>query len=164
MALWEGHRVDRLEWALERLEDAIELHAHLKCERPPGVIVRRRWRSPGRRNVVGVVLRLEHVEHVWSKRLRGLHDERARRVALVASLERGGRAMDRHSRLEQRFDELRRCEEVGLIGWQDVGACVSMGRVTELALEVAASASSGQRTWRNRPGVAVPSIDGVLPH
>src|SRR4026209_2595962 len=107
MALWEGHRVDRLEWALERLEDAIELHAHLKCERPPGVVVRRRWRSTGRRNVVGMGLRREHVEPMWSNRRRGLHDERARRVARVASLERGSRAMDRHSCLEQRLDELR---------------------------------------------------------
>ena len=88
-----------------------------------------------------MILRLEHVEHVRSKRLRRLHDERAGRIALVASLERGGRAMDRHSRLEQRIDELRRGQEVGLIGWQDVAACVAMGRVAELALEVAASAT-----------------------
>src|SRR6185436_6225102 len=147
MALGEGHRVDTLERALECLEEAIELHAHLKCERPPGVVVRRRWRSTGRRNVVGMVLRLEHVEHMWSKRLRGLHDERARRVALVASLESGGRVMDRNSCLEQRLDELRRRQEVWLIGRQDVGACVSTGWVTELALEVATGASSGQRAW-----------------
>ena len=65
---------DLLERALKRIEDAVELHAHLIGERPTGVVVRRDGRAAGIREVVGIVLRLEHVEPVGPERLRALHD------------------------------------------------------------------------------------------
>ena len=70
--------------------------------------------------------------------------------------------MDRDSVLEERVDELRRRQEVGLIGRQDVGARIATSRIPKLAFEIAASAR--ERTWRDRPRVAIAALDGVLAH
>src|ERR1700693_3986293 len=59
-----GEADHRREWATERVEHAIELHAHLIGERPAGVVVRRSWRPTWIRDVVGMVLWLEHVAGV----------------------------------------------------------------------------------------------------
>ena len=69
----EIRRVDPLEGTVEAVEDAIELHAHLVGERPAGVVVGRNRRTAGRGEVVRVILRLEHVDHVGPEGLRGLH-------------------------------------------------------------------------------------------
>ncbi len=53
-----------LERAVEAVEDAVELHAHLERQRLAGRVVGRRRRAAGVGEVVRVVLRLEHVEHV----------------------------------------------------------------------------------------------------
>jgi hypothetical protein len=69
------HRGHTLERAVKAVEQAIELHTHLKRERPPGTVVGRRRRSTRVRDVIGMILRLEHVEHVRPERLRSLHHE-----------------------------------------------------------------------------------------
>ena len=76
----------RLERPVEAVEDAIELHAHLKRERVSGVVVRRRRRRARVRDVVRVILRLEHVHHVRTERLRRLYDERVRGYCLPATV------------------------------------------------------------------------------
>ena len=72
-----GHALER---PVEGLEDAVELHAHLEGERPAGAVVGRNRRAARVLEVVRMILRLEHVEHVRAKCLRRLHDERAGRV------------------------------------------------------------------------------------
>ena len=74
---------DLLERAVEPVEDAIELDAHLIGQRPAGVVVGAGRRPAGIRDVVRMILRLEHVEHVRAERLRRLHDVRAGRIGLA---------------------------------------------------------------------------------
>ena len=50
------------------------LHAHLKGQRIAGRVVGPDRRPAGISEVVGMVLRLEHVEHMGAKRLGALHD------------------------------------------------------------------------------------------
>src|SRR4029077_16842142 len=71
---WRQWAYDLLEWAVEAVEHAVELHAHLIGQRPAGNVIRRGWGGAGIRKIVRVVLRLEHVEHVGTKRLGTLHD------------------------------------------------------------------------------------------
>src|SRR6185503_1065239 len=83
------------EWAVEAVENAIELDAHRVCERVTGRVVWRRWRPARVRDVVRMILRLEHVEDVRPESLRRLYDERVGRIALAVHRERGRRTMDR---------------------------------------------------------------------
>jgi hypothetical protein len=66
------------------VEQAIELDAHLVSERPAGVVVGTP-RNAALVHVVGVILRLEHVEHVRASGLRRLHDVRARGIGLAVA-------------------------------------------------------------------------------
>src|SRR5204863_9176116 len=65
-----------LERAVEPFEDSIELYSHLIRQRPPRVVVGTRGRTARIWDVVGMILRLKHVEHVRAERLRALHDTR----------------------------------------------------------------------------------------
>ena len=121
-----GHQGER---SAERLQNPVELHSHLIGERPACVVVRRSRRAAGIRDVVRVVLRLEHVEDVRPKRLRRLHHVGACRVVFPAHFERHRGALDGDSGLDQRVDELRRGEKVRLIGRYDVPARVPVGRI-----------------------------------
>src|SRR5688572_978853 len=88
---WRRNPIDGLQGAFETVEDAIELHAHLECERPTGAVIRRRRGTAWVRNVVRIVLWLEHIEHVRTEGLRRLHHKRACRIAFAARPECPGR-------------------------------------------------------------------------
>ena len=81
-------RSDLLEGSGKPVEDAIELHAHLKGECPTRVVVRRSGSRARIRKIIGMVLRLEHVEHVGAKRLRTFHNVRASRIRLARDFKR----------------------------------------------------------------------------
>jgi hypothetical protein len=147
-------RTDLSERPFERVENAIELHAHLERERPAGVVVRRRRRRAGVRNDVRMILRLEHVEHVRPERLRGADHEGTRRVARPIDAERLARALDSYPILQQRVDELGRGQEIGLIRWNDIPARIAHSRIASIA--------GAMR--RGCPRVAIAAIDRVLPH
>jgi hypothetical protein len=87
--------LDLRERAVEALQDAIELHPHLERQRVPGVVIGRPGRPARVQQIVGIVLRLEHVEHVGPERLRGLHNVGAGRIRLARDGERGGGAAAR---------------------------------------------------------------------
>src|SRR5439155_25795092 len=67
----------------ERIEDAIKLDTHRVRNVVAGPIVRRSWRSARIRDVVRMILRLEHVQQVRAERLRALHDVRTSRILLA---------------------------------------------------------------------------------
>ena len=164
---------ERLERPVEGVQHAIELHAHLEGERPAGVVVGRHRRPARIRDVVGVLLRLEHVEHVRPERLRRLHHERPGGIAaaLHGEIRRG--TLHGDAGREQRAGKLHRGQEVGLVGRQDVAARIALPRVAEDALEDlgrhrASTARIGPgrlNPSRHRgPRVAAPALDGVAPH
>ena len=112
---WPGESDDRRERPAERIQDSIELDTHLICESPTCIVV---WgcRRPTRiRNVIGVILGLEHVEDVRSERLCCLHDVRPLRVIFSVDDERRRGPVHCNAGLDQRVDEFRRGEKVGLI-------------------------------------------------
>src|SRR5262249_3683072 len=85
---------------------AIELDAHLVRERPPSVVIRTPWRTARIREVVRVVLRLHHVQHLHTSRLAHLDDEQVRQILLTDDAERRRRLVDVHADIAQRVDEL----------------------------------------------------------
>ena len=136
-----GHNpIDSLEGPLDSVKDAIELHTHLEGERPPGAVIRRSRRTTGVRNVVGMVLGLEHVEHVRTKGLGGLHDKGARWIVFAAHAELRGRTMNGNPVLEQGIDELRRRQEVGLVGGQNVRPRIAACGIAKQAIVVTTTA------------------------
>ena len=175
---------DLLEGAAERLQDPIELDAHLVRQRPAGVVVRRSWWRAGIRDDVGMILRLEHVNHVRPKRLRGQHDERSRCVALVRNLEVARGPMDGHVHFAERVHEFDRGGEVWLARGNDVATRVAPFRTSQLrpgfrvgvgCATTAASAASclGEpvllrngrvASRRRRPGVLAATLDRTLSH
>ena len=66
----------------------VELHTHLECECPPGVVVRRCGRRAGIGKDVRVHLRFEHVHHVRAKRLHRKDYERSRWIVFASGVER----------------------------------------------------------------------------
>src|SRR5690242_18064793 len=127
--------VHRLERTVEAVEHAVELHTHLIGERPTGVVVRALRRAARVREVIRVILRLEHVEHVGPEGLRRLHDERAGRIRLSVDREWTRRAENRDADVAQRVDELRRCREVWLVCRDDVAARVAFRRIAKNGAE-----------------------------
>jgi hypothetical protein len=77
--LREASQLGQRQRRRQPIQNAIELDAHLERQRVSGVVVRPRWRRAGIRDVIRMILRLEHVHHVRTKCLRALHDQRARR-------------------------------------------------------------------------------------
>ena len=177
---------DLLKRALERFQDAVELHAHLIGERPAGVVVGRDGRAAGIGEVVGMVLRLEHVEDVGPERLGGPDHVRPRRVALSGRLEVAHGALDRDPVLDERVHELGRGGEIGLVGGDDVAARVAPGGLVEqrhvlCGHDALPAAPPARRVARgavfrgrglhrrddlrmDRPAVATAALDRVLPH
>ena len=166
----DGPRTDLLERPGESIEDAIELHTHLVSERPSGVVVRRRRRPTRNGEDVRMHLRLEHVHHVRTERLRRLHDVRARRILLAGDGEIARRSMHRDARLEQRIDEFRRRGEVRLVRRDDVAAGIAQFR--RLHRRPLGSVVGGGHpirdgavaTWVRRPCIAAAALDGALAH
>ena len=148
-------REQDLERAVECLEHAIELHAHLERQRPAGVVVRRHRRPARVGDVVRVLLRLEHVEHVRAERLRRLHHERPGGIALPLHREAARGAMHGDAGLEQRAGELDRGQEIRLVGRQDVAARVALARVAEERARRCRPA--GCRCRRHRPSRPPPA-------
>ena len=69
-----GEAFDLFERSFEPIQNSVELDAHLERQRPACVVIRRNRRAAGIREVVGMVLRLEHVHHVGPERLSRLHN------------------------------------------------------------------------------------------
>ncbi len=174
-------RVEDGEGRVEPLLRRRVVDAHLPGQRPPGHVVGRDRRAARIREVVRVVLRLEHVEHVRPERLVRLHDVRARRIAVGADAHLGGGLAHLDARLDERVHELDRGREVGLVGRDDVAARVTVRRIVEHLLvqlggrgEAAAHAHPvrqvrrrllhrGDPVRRGRPGVAPPPLDLPAP-
>ena len=115
-----AYKVGQLrERSVECVENPVELDPHRERQRVPGRIIGRGRRTARIRNVVRMILRLEHVHHVRPERLGRFHDERVRRIRLAVHGERRRRAQDRDAGLDERVDELRRGAEVRLIGRDD---------------------------------------------
>src|SRR5258707_12093505 len=76
-----------LERTIESVQDAIELHAHLKCQRVAGDIVRRNGRTTRITEIVGMILGLEHIENVRPECLRGFHYPGSARIMLAGNVE-----------------------------------------------------------------------------
>ena len=120
------HVGNLLERTIERLEDAIELQAHLERERPAGAVVGRNRRTAGILEVVRVILRLEHVEQVRAERLRALEDVGAGGILLARHRERRRRAMRGEAALDHDVDELGGGQEVAFARRQDVAARIAI--------------------------------------
>ncbi len=132
----------------EVFQDSIEAHSHLERERVARRIIRWRRRAARIRNVVRMILRLEHVHHMRPERLRGLHDIGVRRIRFAAHGERCRGTVNRDARLHQRVHELRGGAEVGLIRREDEAARVAQlrGRQRGIQRALAASAASACAT------------------
>ena len=130
-----GHRRrqpgDVLAGAVEGVEHAIEGDTHLVRQRVASIVVRPFRRTARIREVVRVILWLEHVEHVGPERLRRVHDIRARRIRLAAHGEVLRRAIHRDAHVPQRVHELRGGREVGLIRGDYVAARITVRRVVQ---------------------------------
>ena len=124
-----------------------------------------------------MILRLEHVDDVRTKRLVGEHDERSRRIASSRRLERRGRTVHRDVHLAQRVDELHRRRKVRLVRRDDVTRADRAVPASAASPSAMASASASascrpppaarQRVdprRRRRPVVAAPPLDRPLPH
>src|SRR5439155_1934325 len=85
-----------------------------------------------------------------------LEHVRSRRVLFAGNRERRGRALGGDARLDQRVDELRRREEVGLIRRQDEAARIAQLRIVQDAVvdrdrraaAAAAAAAAAERAAR----------------
>ena len=136
LAWRDRHQVRHLlERAIEPLEDAVELDPHRVGDVVAGDVVRRARRAARIRDVVRVILRLEHVHHMGAERLRRLDDERSGGILLPADGERRRGAVRDDARLDQRVDELGGGEEVRLIGRQDEAARIARLRIAQHAVE-----------------------------
>ena len=120
------------ERAVEAIENAVELDPHLERERPAGDVVRRNGRPAGIAKIVGMILRLEHVEHVRAERLRGLHDKRARRITSCPPPGNSAVACSTVIPfLSSALTNLVGGGEIGLIGGNDVAARIAILRVVQ---------------------------------
>ena len=117
--------VDLGEGAVEGLHHAIELHAHLHGERPAGDVVGALGRAAGIGEIVGVILRLEHVQHVRAEGLVAFHHEAARGIILAGDGEGRCGLVNGDAVLQQRVDEFGGGGEIGLIGGDDVAARIA---------------------------------------
>ena len=164
------HVGNELERAVEPFHDPVELDAHLPRQRPSGVVVRGRRRGARIREVVGMLLLLEHVEHVRAERLVRLHHVRPGRITLPPKRERLGRAMHVHPVVEQRVHEFGGRREVDLARRDDEAAGLPVRGVAQetrpigpvTAIELFRRRVDLER--QRRPRVAATALDGVLPH
>ena len=104
------------------------------------------------RNVVRIILGLEHVEHVRSEGLVRLDNEGAGGIADAIHNEWRCRAQDRDAIEQQGVDELRGRQKIRLIRGQDVPARIARLRLARCVMR------------RHRPRIAAAPFDGVLPH
>ena len=115
---------------------AVEVDAHLEGEGPAGGVIGPVGRAAGVGEVVGVVLRLEHVEHLRAEGLRGENDVGARGIVLAVDVKGSAGLLDFDAGLHEAVDELGRGGEVGLVGGDDVAARVLLrGVVEDLVVE-----------------------------
>ena len=133
--------LDGREGTGEGLGVAIEVDAHLEGEGPAGGVIGPVGRAAGIGEVVGVVLRLEHVEHLRAECLRGEDDVGAGGIVLAVDVEVGAGLLDLDAGLHEAVDELGRGGEVGLVGGDDVAARVlQLGIVEHLVVEIGGNA------------------------
>src|SRR5260370_13804610 len=89
-----------LERTSESVQDAIELHAHLICQRVAGDIIGRDGRTTWITEIVGMILRLEHIENVRPECLSRFHQPGSSRIVLACDVEIRASALNRDSRLD----------------------------------------------------------------
>ena len=175
------------ERAVETVENAVKLHAHLHGQGPAGDVVGHLRRTARVGEVVGVILRLKHVHHEGTERLRGLHDVGPGRIRLARDLERRGGAFDRDAVAHEGVDKFHRRREISLIGRQNEAARIAVGRIVEHAFVEFGRRGFGEESRQlilagfrrfdaggfverfdafrgDRPGVAVAAINGVFAH
>src|SRR3954463_9728273 len=155
LALGKKRARHALEWSIETVQHSVELDAHLERERPAGAVIWRRRRRTGIPTVIGVILRLEHVEDVRTKGLRRLHDKRSGRIRPRTHDEWRRGPQDLDPVLQQRIDEPYGSRKIGLVVWQDEGAWVAKLRVP---------CARSRDPCRRSPGIAAAPLDRVLPH
>ncbi len=122
---------DFFEGAGERFEFPIELNAHLEGECVAGRVVGAIGWAAGVGEVVGVILRLEHVEDVRAEGLRAEDDVGVLGVVFACDGKVGCGLLDFDAALQEGVDEFSGGGEVGLIGREDVAARVAHGRIVE---------------------------------
>jgi hypothetical protein len=83
-----------------------------------------------------MILRLEHVQHVWPERLRRLHNVRARRIGFPRDRKGRGRTMHDDAIPDECVHELRRGREVRLIGRQNEPARITRLGFAQKCLEL----------------------------
>src|SRR5271166_4588389 len=93
--------------SVEWIEDAVELHAHLIGERVAGNVVGRNRRAARITKIVGMILRLEHIEDMRTERLRCFHYPRTGRIMFACDIERRGGAIYDDAVFDQSVDKLR---------------------------------------------------------
>src|ERR1035438_2290750 len=89
------------ERTIESIQDAIELDAHLERQRVSGDIVGRNGRTAGITEIVGVILRFEHIENVGAKGLRSLDNPGTCWIMFARDVEDRGGAMDCDTGLDE---------------------------------------------------------------
>ncbi|MNQ42812.1 hypothetical protein D3C85_565210 [compost metagenome] len=167
---------DALGRSLEAVEDAVELDPHLQRQRIAGGVIGQGGRTARILQVVRVVLRLEHVQHVRAIGLGRLHHIGTCRIGLAADGEGARGAIHVHARLDQAVEEGDGVGQVGLIGRDDIAARIATRRIAQhlviegridaatagvLARRLDQSLDAGRR---DAPGVGIALVDGVLAH
>ena len=116
---------------VEAVENPVELDPHLQRQRPARDVIRRNRRASGITHVVGMILRLEHIEHVRAKRLGGLHDKGTGRIALARNFKLGGRPQHCDPGLQQRVYKFDCGRKIILIRGNDVAARIAIPRIMQ---------------------------------
>src|SRR5260221_948503 len=102
------------EGPVEWIEYPIESNSHLKCESPSRDVIRWSRRPTGIGNVVGMILRLEHVDGMRSERLRSFYDVRARRIIFPGDGKRASPALNVDSILHPTIHQIHPRREIPL--------------------------------------------------
>ena len=181
--LHAGEPHDPFERAIESLQHSVELHTHLKRQRPARVVVRCNRRTSRVGKVVGVILGFKHVANKRTEGLCGFDDVRSGRILLARNLKPARRTVHRDTVLDQSIHELRDGWKVSLHRGHDVPPWVTIVRVTHhidvphwqavpspapklrvLLLSLCRRLDSVEHFGMDGPVVAVPPLNRVPPH
>src|SRR6266550_4465688 len=124
-----GSEPDKLlERSVEWIEYPIELNSHLKAKSPARDVIGRSRRPTRIRNVVGMILRLEHVDDVRPERLRGFYDVGAGGIILPGYRERASCPLNIDSILHESVHKLHCGRKIRLVRRNDVATRITRCR------------------------------------
>ena len=131
------------EIALYRIEHSIKSYAHLEGEGIARTIVWRDRCGAGGGDIVRVILGLEHIQDMRSKRLITRHDQGAGRVSLASLVEGGLSFKDSDAVLNQRVGKPAPGEEVCLVFRDDKGTRISQFGLPKVGKRTSALCAAG---------------------